>query len=72
MSAKGKSPPTFSTVQPQPARRGEGGVLVTGTNLNGYTLAPPPNSVGNDRPRTLCDLAEAQQLLRSCYDEGLA
>jgi hypothetical protein len=72
MSAKGKSPPTSSTVQPQPARLGEGGVLVTGTNLSGYTLAPPSNSVGNDRPRTLYDLAEAQQLLRSCYDEGSA
>lgn len=42
MSAKGKSPLTSSTVQSQPARRDEGGVLVTGTNLNGYTLAPPP------------------------------
>merc|ERR1711879_906474 len=41
MSAKAKSPVTPCIVQPQPARRGEGGVLVTGTNLNGYTLAPP-------------------------------
>jgi hypothetical protein len=41
MSAGTKSPVVPCIAQSQPARRGEGGVLVTGTNLNGYTLAPP-------------------------------
>lgn len=36
------------------------------------TFSIAGNSVGNDRPRTLYELAEAQQLLRSWYDTGLA
>lgn len=39
---------------------------------NERTFSIAGNSVGNDRPRTLYELAEAQQLLRSWYDEGLA
>ncbi|KAI7214122.1 hypothetical protein KC343_g1018 [Hortaea werneckii] len=39
---------------------------------NERTFSIAGNAVGNDRPRTLYELAEAQQLLRSWYDAGLA
>ena len=38
---------------------------------NERTFSIAGNSVDNDRPRTLYELAEAQQLLRSWYDEGI-
>jgi hypothetical protein len=40
-------------------------------SANERTFSVAGNSVGNDRPRTLYELAEAQQLLRSWYDEGV-
>ena len=39
---------------------------------NERTFSIVGNLVENDRPRTLYELAEAQQLLHSCYDTGLA
>jgi hypothetical protein len=40
-------------------------------SVNERTFSVAGNSVDDDRPRTLYELAEAQQLLRSWYEEGV-
>ncbi|GAB7336407.1 hypothetical protein MBLNU13_g09125t1 [Cladosporium sp. NU13] len=45
--------------------------ILASASANERTFSIAGNSIGNDRPRTLYELAEAQRLLRSCYDEDM-